>query len=165
MSEITVEWRRPWGLLKKIRVAWDNSIESIRRAGGCSSARFPLFAARIPAGFPSPADDYVDKGLDLNELLVRHPAATFFVRVSGDSMTGAGINSGDVLVVDRAETARDRSVVIAALNGELTVKRLVREGGRVYLVSENPDYEPLEVTGEMEFEVWGVVVHVIHSFK
>jgi DNA polymerase V len=152
-------------IAEKIQVACDNSIESIRRAGWCVRARFPLFAARIPAGFPSPADDYVDKGLDLNELLVRHPAATFFVRVSGDSMVGAGIHSGDVLVVDRAETARDRSVVIAALNGELTVKRFVRESGRIYLVSENPDYPPLEVTGEMEFEVWGVVVHVIHSFK
>ncbi len=153
------------GVAEKIRVVRDNSIESIRRAGGCVPARFPLFAARIPAGFPSPADDYVDKGLDLNELLVRHPAATFFVRVSGDSMVGAGIHSGDVLVVDRAENARDRSVVIAALNGELTVKRFVREGGRVYLVSENPAYAPLEVTGEVGFEVWGVVVHVIHSFK
>ncbi len=151
--------------VEKIMMARDNSIASIHHAGGCNPARFPLFVARIPAGFPSPADDYVDKGLDLNELLVRHPAATFFVRVSGDSMTGAGIHSGDVLVVDRAETARDRSIVIAALNGELTVKRLVRKSGRLYLFSENPDYAPLEVGGEMEFEVWGVVVHVIHSFK
>ncbi len=151
--------------VKKIRLVWDSSIESIRRAGGCGSARFPLFVARVPAGFPSPADDYVDKGLDLNEFLVRHPAATFFVRVSGDSMTGAGINSGDVLVVDRAESVRDRSIVIAALNGELTVKRFVREDGRVRLLSENQNYPSLEVTGEVDFEVWGVVVHVIHSFK
>ncbi|MBP7735265.1 MAG: translesion error-prone DNA polymerase V autoproteolytic subunit [Spirochaetes bacterium] len=151
--------------LKEIRLAWDGSIESIRRAGGCVPARFPLFVARIPAGFPSPADDYVDKGLDLNEFLVRHPAATFFVRVSGDSMTGAGINSGDVLVVDRAESVRDRNIVIAALNGELTVKRFVREDGRVWLLSENQNYPSLEVTGEMDFEVWGVVVHVIRSFR
>ncbi|OHD65798.1 MAG: hypothetical protein A2176_14380 [Spirochaetes bacterium RBG_13_51_14] len=137
----------------------------MHRLGEGGPACFPLFTARIPAGFPSPADDYVDKGLDLNELLVRHPAATFFVRVSGESMTGAGIHSGDVLVVDRAVAARNRSVIIAALNGELTVKRFVREKGRVHLVSENPDYAPLEVTDGMEFEVWGVVVHVIHSFK
>ncbi|MBN2158701.1 MAG: translesion error-prone DNA polymerase V autoproteolytic subunit [Spirochaetes bacterium] len=138
---------------------------SIDRAGARVPARFPLFAARIPAGFPSPADDYVDQGLDLNDLLIRHPAATFFVRVSGDSMVGAGIHSGDVLVVDRAETARDRSVIIAALKGELTVKRFIRENGRAYLVSENPDYTPVEVTGDTDFEVWGVVVHVIHSFR
>jgi DNA polymerase V len=143
----------------------DDSIESIERIEACGTARFPLFTARIPAGFPSPADDYVDTGLDLNELLVRHPAATFFVRVSGDSMIGAGINSGDVLVVDRAEAARDRSIIIAALNGELAVKRFTRDDGRVYLVSENSNYAPLEVTAGMEFEVWGVVVHVIHSFK
>ncbi len=87
------------------------------------------------------------------------------MRVSGDSMAGAGIYSGDVLVVDRAMTARNRSIIIAAVGGELAVKRLIREQGKMYLVSENPDYEPLEVTGEMEFEVWGVVAHVIHSFK
>lgn len=148
-----------------IRLPCDGSIASIHQIGACGPARFPLFAARIPAGFPSPADDYVERGLDLNELLIRHPSATYFVRVSGESMTGAGIHSGDVLVVDRAETVRDRSIIIAVLNGELTVKRFIREHGRVYLASENPDYAPLEVTGETGFEVWGVVVHVIHSFK
>jgi DNA polymerase V len=147
------------------RMRPDGSIESIHRAEACAPALLPFFTARIPAGFPSPADDYVDRGLDLNELLIRHPAATFFVRVSGDSMAGAGIYSGDVLVVDRAMTARNRSIIIAAVGGELAVKRLIREQGKMYLVSENPDYEPLEVTGEMEFEVWGVVAHVIHSFK
>jgi DNA polymerase V len=152
-------------ITEALRVPCDNSIASIHRIGLCGTERFPLFTARVPAGFPSPADDYVDRGLDLNELLVRHPAATFFVRVTGDSMTGAGIHSGDVLVVDRAETARDGSVIIAALNGELTVKRFNRGSGRVFLVSENSDYAPLEVTGEMNFEVWGVVVHVIHSFR
>ena len=143
----------------------DGSIASIHRADPAGAVRIPLFAARVPAGFPSPADDYIDRGLDLNELLIRHPAATFFVRASGDSMTGAGIHSGDVLVVDRAVTPQNRSVIIAALNGELTVKRLIRENGRILLVSENPSYAPLEVGGGMEFEVWGVVVHVIHSFK
>ena len=143
----------------------DGSIGSISRIAARGPARFPLVLAKIPAGFPSPADDYIEGGLDLNELLVRHPAATFFVRVSGDSMIGAGIHSGDVLVVDRAETPRNRSVIIASLNGELTVKRLVREGGRAWLVSENPEYAPLEVRDAMDFEVWGVVVHVIHSFR
>ena len=130
-----------------------------------ASIPLPLFASRVPAGFPSPADDYIDTALDLNEFLISRPAATFFVKASGSSMTGAGIHSGDILIVDRSETPRNRSIIIAVLNGELAVKRLIREGGRVCLVSENPDYSPIEVKSEMDFEVWGVVVHVIHSFK
>src|SRR5471030_2397814 len=90
----------------------------------------PLFAARVPAGFPSPADDYIERSLDLNEHLIRHPAATFFVRASGDSMTGS-IHSGDLLVVDRSLEAADGSVVIAVIDGELTVKRLRRRGDGV----------------------------------
>ncbi len=124
---------------------------------------FPLFLAAIPAGFPSPADDYIDRKLDLNELLIRHPAATFFVRVAGDSMVGAGIHSGDILVVDRALPAEHNRVVIAAVNGELTVKRLSKQNGKLYLLPENDGFEPIEVTNEMQFEIWGVVAHVVHS--
>ncbi|MCX7679306.1 MAG: translesion error-prone DNA polymerase V autoproteolytic subunit [Spirochaetes bacterium] len=138
-------------------------IETVWRFACTSSRGFPLFLAAIPAGFPSPADDYVDRHLDLNELLIRHPAATFFVRVVGDSMIGAGIHSGDILVVDRALPAEHNRVVIAALNGELTVKRLWKKNGKIYLVAENGDFEPIEVTREMQFEIWGVVIHVIHS--
>ncbi len=127
------------------------------------SRELPLFSARVPAGFPSPADDYIDRALDLNEHLIRHPAATFFVRVSGDSMVGAGIHPGDILVVDRAEEPSHGKIIIAALNGELTVKRLSRNHDRVCLTPENPAYAPIEVTPEMQFEVWGVVVHVIHT--
>ncbi len=123
----------------------------------------PLLLAAIPAGFPSPADDYVDRTLDLNDFLIRHPAATFFVRVAGDSMTGAGIRSGDILIVDRALAPEHNRIVIAALNGELTVKRMRKEGGRIFLVPENGDYAPIEVTPEMQFEIWGFVAHVIHS--
>jgi DNA polymerase V len=123
----------------------------------------PLFSARVPAGFPSPADDYIDRALDLNEHLIRHPAATFFVRVSGDSMVDAGIHPGDILVVDRAEEPAHGKIVIAALDGELTVKRLSRHNGTISLLPENPAYAPIQVTPEMRFEVWGVVVHVIHT--
>lgn len=126
---------------------------------------YPLFCCRIPAGFPSPADDYIENSLDLNEYLVKHPAATFFVRVTGDSMTGAGINSGDILIVDRALTPAGGAVVVAVLNGEFTVKRLVSRGGSIYLFPENPSYEPVEVTDGAEFEVWGVVTYVIHGVK
>lgn len=122
-----------------------------------------FFVAKISAGFPSPADDYIDKKLDLNEFLIRHPAATFFVRVSGDSMIDAGINSGDILIVDRALEPAENRIVIAALNGELTVKRMRKACGRIYLIPENAAYDPIEVTSEMQFEVWGVVSHVIHQ--
>lgn len=136
-----------------------HSVYSFRPGGWLE---LPLLLASIPAGFPSPADDYIDRTLDLNEFLVRHPAATFFVRVVGDSMTGAGIHSGDLLIVDRALTPENNRIVIAVLDGELTVKRLRREGGRVFLFPENGDFIPIEVTPEMRFEIWGVVAHVIH---
>jgi len=123
----------------------------------------PLYGARVSAGFPSPADDFVEDSLDLNELLIRHPAATFFVRVQGDSMAEAGIHSGDILIVDRAVEAGDKSIVLAALNGELTVKRIRRRRGKVFLEPENPAYPSIEVTPDMEPHVWGVAIHVIHS--
>ena len=122
----------------------------------------PLFGAFVPAGFPSPADDFLEGTLDLNEHLIRHPAATFFIRVTGDSMLGAGIHSGDLLVVDRAREASDGKVVIAVLDGELAVKRLRRRNGKIILVSENDHYEPVEVKEDMECVVWGVVTSVIH---
>ena len=122
----------------------------------------PLYLAPVSAGFPSPAEDYLDKALDLNDLLVAHPAATFYLRASGDSMRGAGIHTGDILVVDRALEPTSGRVVIAAVDGELTVKRLRRKDGRLFLMPENPDYAPLEVQPEASFEIWGVVAFVIH---
>ncbi|MCP4134240.1 MAG: translesion error-prone DNA polymerase V autoproteolytic subunit [bacterium] len=142
---------------------FDNTIEALYPVRKGASMKFPLYSTRISAGFPSPADDYIDSSLDLNELLIRHPSATFFVTVSGDSMIDAGIHSGDILIVDRAEAPVDRSIVIAVVNGELTVKRLVRQGEAVFLAPENPSYEPIAVTQEMQFEIWGVVLHVIHT--
>jgi len=125
--------------------------------------KLPLYMSRVPAGFPSPAEDFIDKKLDLNEHMVKHPAATFFVKVQGNSMVGAGIHHGDVLVVDRALEAENRKIVVAALNGELTVKRLRKSKGRLFLASENPEFKEMEVTSEMSFEVWGVVTNVIHQ--
>lgn len=122
----------------------------------------PLFLAQVPAGFPSPADDYVEGKLDLNRHLIKHPAATFFVRVTGDSMVDAGIHSGDLLIVDRALEPTDNNVIVAVVNGELTVKRIRKKNERVYLVPENKDYAPMEIREEMDFEIWGVVTNVIH---
>jgi len=123
----------------------------------------PLFMVPVAAGFPSPADDYVEGRLDLNKHLVKHPAATFFVRVAGKSMIGAGIHPGDILIVDRSLEAVDKRVVIAVVNGELTVKRLSIKEGKVVLMAENPEYLPMEIEKDMEFEVWGVVTSVIHD--
>ena len=123
----------------------------------------PLFLASVSAGFPSPAGDYIEGRLDLNRHLIKHPAATFFVRVAGDSMIGAGIHPGDILVVDRALEPQDTNVVIAVIDGELTVKRISRRHGKLFLVPDNQAYEPLEILEDMEFEVWGVVTSVIHN--
>ena len=125
----------------------------------------PLFLSRVPAGFPSPAEDYVEGALDLNEHLIAHREATFFVRVKGHSMTGAGIRDGDLLVVDRALEAGDGDVVVAVVDGELTVKRLSRRGGRVRLIPESPGFEPIEFKDGQELTVWGVVTSVIHRVR
>ncbi|MCK5492341.1 MAG: translesion error-prone DNA polymerase V autoproteolytic subunit [Candidatus Omnitrophica bacterium] len=122
----------------------------------------PLFVASISAGFPSPADDFIDRKLDLNEFLIKHPASTFFVKVEGDSMIGAGIHSGDMLIVDRSLKPNSNKIIIAVLNGELTVKRIKIIKNKIYLVPENNDFQSTEVTEDMGFEVWGVVTQVIH---
>lgn len=125
--------------------------------------RRPLYASKVPAGFPSPADDYVEKRLDLNDYLVKHKEATFFVRVQGDSMVDAGIHDGDILVVDRAIEPKHRHVVLAVVDGQLTVKRLIKQKGKVWLHAENADYSPIELNEEQGCEIWGVVKHAIHS--
>ncbi|GAB7081911.1 translesion error-prone DNA polymerase V autoproteolytic subunit [Megalodesulfovibrio paquesii] len=119
--------------------------------------------ATVAAGFPSPADDYIDQSLDLNDHCIAHPAATFFVRVHGDSMRDAGVHDGDLLVVDRALEPVSGRIVIAALDGELTVKRIKKTADALYLLPENPDYEPIRVEPDSSFEVWGVVAYVIHK--
>lgn len=123
----------------------------------------PLFLSRVPAGTFSPADDYIEKGLDLNEHLIKHEAATFFCRISGDSMKGAGIFSGDLAIVDRSLKAVSGSIVVVNLNGETNCKRLKMVKGKVYLYPENPDFKPMEVPEGADFEIWGVVTNVIHK--
>jgi DNA polymerase V len=122
----------------------------------------PLFLVPVAAGFPSPAEDYLEGKLDLNKYLIKHPAATFFVRVTGDSMIAAGIHPGDILIVDRSIEPADKKVVIAVIEGELTVKRIRRLKGKIVLMPENENYKPLPIDAEMNFEIWGVVTNVIH---
>jgi len=146
-----------------LKIKKDKTIAEVYGPVTGDKKKLPLYMARVPAGFPSPADDFIDKKLDLNEHMVKHPAATFFVKVQGNSMIGSGIHHGDVLVVDRALEAANRKIVVAVLNGELTVKRLRKSKDRLFLASENPDFKDIEVTPEMNFEVWGVVTNVIHQ--
>lgn len=123
----------------------------------------PLFASKVPAGFPSPADDHLEASIDLNQQYIKHPSATFFVKVQGHSMIGAGIHNGDMLLVDRSLEAQSGSIVIAVVNGELTVKRLLLNEEEVWLWPENPEYPPVQIKEGMELHIWGVVAHVIHS--
>jgi DNA polymerase V len=123
----------------------------------------PLFLNPVAAGFPSPATEFLDEYLDLNKHLIKQPASTFFLRVSGDSMLKAGIHPGDLLVVDRSLEPKDQHVVIAVVNGELVVKRFHRKEEQMFLLAENEDYAPLTITEAMDFSIWGVVTTVIHS--
>ncbi len=127
------------------------------------SVSLPLYLSTVAAGFLSPADDYLERRLDINEYLIRNPAATFLVRVSGDSMKDAGILEGDMLVVDRSVQAMDGKIFIALIHGEFTVKTLKKRDGKAFLVPANSAYPVIEVTPEMECEVWGVVVSVIRE--
>ncbi|MBN1126236.1 MAG: translesion error-prone DNA polymerase V autoproteolytic subunit [Sedimentisphaerales bacterium] len=135
----------------------------VYRPGMDTEMPLPFFEARVAAGFPSPAADYEESRLDLNRYLIRNPAATFFVRVTGDSMVGAGIHHGDLLIVDRSLDPKDRNVIIALLDGELTVKRIRIRKRKIYLAPENDDYPTQEILEGMGFEVWGIVTNVIHA--
>ena len=123
-----------------------------------------LFSSRPAAGFPAPGDDMVEKTLDLNDLLIDNPTATFFVRVEGDSMEGAGIFSGDVLVVDRSVPAIHGKIIVAAVYGEMVVKRLEKTATTTELVSENLEYEPIKIMDNDECFIWGVVVGSVRVF-
>lgn len=123
-----------------------------------------LCVSKVAAGFPSPADDYMEGTLDLNEFLIAHPAATFMVRVEGTSMIGAGILSGDVLIVDRSVESRSGHIVIAIISGELTVKRLIKRDNGWLLKAEHPDYPPTKIGPDAECSIWGVVTGSVRRF-
>jgi len=125
----------------------------------------PLLSECVSAGFPSPADDYIDLGIDLNEELIRHPTSTFFLRVSGNSMNGAGIHNNDLLVVDRSLEPHPGHIVIAVLDGAFTLKRLVLKGTTLCLQAENPDYPTIDLQKYDNIQIWGVAVYSIHSLN
>jgi DNA polymerase V len=125
----------------------------------------PLFLSRVPAGLPVAAEDHVDGCLDLNEYLIEHRESTYFIRVQGQSMTGAGIHDGDLLVVDRVLEPRDGDIVVAMVDNELTLKRLFKRNGQVRLLPENPCFHPIEFADAQELTIWGVATSVVHRLK
>lgn len=143
-----------------------NTSEQVEVLGKVSPGgnKLPLYSSRPQAGFPSPGDDHIERILDINDLVVKNPASTFFVRVEGDSMIGIGIFSNDVLVVDRSITPKDGVVVVAAVYGEMVVKRLVEQGSTHVLVSENENYKPIVVSENDDCFIWGVVVGSVRQF-
>lgn len=125
--------------------------------------KIPQVTWHIQAGFPSPADDYLENHIDLNEKLIQNPSSTFLVRVEGESMIGAGIFPGDVLLVDKSKTPSNNDVIVAILDGEFTVKRFAKKDNCAFLVAENPAFKPIKVDKNSEFAVWGVVTTVLHN--
>ena len=148
-----------------IAITPPSPVVKVFRASRRIARALPFFLSRVPAGFPSPADDYLEGELDLNELLIQHPAATFFVRLAGDSMVNAGLFDGDILVVDRAVTASHGHIVVAVIEGDMTVKRLHSQSGRVELHPENSAYKPIVFGEGGELVIWGVVIGSVRQFK
>ncbi|MDO4758867.1 MAG: translesion error-prone DNA polymerase V autoproteolytic subunit [Rikenellaceae bacterium] len=138
---------------------------TIQAADTSSHEELPLVGSTIKAGFPSPADDFLEQPLDLNRALIHNPAATFFVRVEGDSMAGAGIDDGDLLIVDRSVEPAEGSIAICFVDGEFTVKRLGREGGAWILLPSNSKYRPIRVAEGDELMIWGVVTFVVKAMR
>jgi len=143
--------------MKKKALPADTTRENVKK--------IPLFSSQPAAGFPTPGDDMVECALDLNDLLISNPTATFFVRVSGDSMEGARIFDGDVLVVDRSVEPKHDHIVVAAVYGELVVKRLRKSASELFLISENDEYKPIPIAEAEDCFIWGVVIGSARVFK
>jgi DNA polymerase V len=140
------------------------SVASLSEFQGGERATVPLYLCRVSAGFPSPASDYVESNIDLDEWLIRNKLATYIVRVEGDSMTGE-IHPEDRLIVDRSIEPRHKDVVVACVDGEMLVKRLIVKDGKHLLVAENPQYPAIELNGDRELIIWGVATHSIHRLR
>jgi DNA polymerase V len=123
----------------------------------------PLIDAGIHAGFPSPAEDFADISIDLNQELIKNPSSTFYARVKGDSMKDAGIHDGDLIIIDKSLEPANGKIAVCFIDGEFTIKRIKIESNCCWLVPANDDFNPIKVTEENEFLVWGIVVHVIRS--
>ena len=138
---------------------------NIYKADNNLSISIGLHLTTIAAGFPSPADDHLDVSLDLNEYLIKHPSATFYIYVKGDSMINDGIYNGDIMIVDRALIPKSKNIVVAVIDGEFTVKKMYKKNNKIYLKPSNNNYKSLCITSDMDFQVWGVVTHTIHHCR
>ena len=127
--------------------------------------RIPLLNDSVSAGFPSPADDYTEENIDLNEHLISNPFSTFFLRVKGDSMINAGIKDKDLIIVDKSLIAKPGNIVIAMIDGEFTIKRLSRKNDELYLKAENHNYPDFRFKNHIDIQIWGVVIYSIHSYS
>lgn len=161
--------RVPQSLVPSLKAAFESRKQSIPpgalRPSRDSPLRLELFANRVNAGFPSPAEDYVEGKLDLNEYIVEHEASTFYVRIQGHSMSGAGMLDGDVIAVDRSLEPRHNDIVLAVIDGELTVKQLHKQNGQVRLVAHNPEFQPIVIRDTQELTIWGVVTGVVRKLR
>lgn len=135
----------------------------IFKPGKSAIKELPLYSDLISAGFPSPAEDYIDKKLDLNEYLIKNRPATFLVKVNGNSMINSGIYDGDILVVDRSAEPANNKIVIGVIDGEFTVKRIIKKTKKLFLQPENENFKPIEITEDMDFKIWGIVTFAIHK--
>ncbi|MCD4697118.1 MAG: translesion error-prone DNA polymerase V autoproteolytic subunit [Bacteroidales bacterium] len=141
----------------------NNEQNEFNKISETSNRELPLFSSQIPAGFPSPAEDFLEKRLDLNDYLIRNKPATFLVKVHGQSMINAGIFDGDMVVVDRSIEAVNGKIILGVLNGEFTIKRLVKKNNEIILAPENEQFKPIEISPEMDFIIWGVVTFSLHK--
>ena len=126
--------------------------------------RIPLLNDSVSAGFPSPADDYTEENIDLNEHLISNPFSTFFLRVKGDSMINAGIKDKDLIIVDKSLVAKPGNIIIAMIDGEFTIKRLSIKNDELYLKAENHNYPDFSFKNHIDVQIWGVVIYSIHSY-
>ena len=147
-------------LFKKIE---ESEIFDVFKPERKTKIKLPLYTDEISAGFPSPADDHLERKLDLNEYLIKNKSATFLIKVNGNSMIDAGVYDGDILVVDRSIEPSSGKIIIGVINGEFTVKRIIKKGKKIFLQAENKDYISIEITEDMDFKLWGIVSFSIHK--
>ena len=148
--------------MKLLKLAETENLEFFS-ADTTSAVKLPLYLSRVSAGFPSPAEDYIERFLDLNEHLIKHPAATFYVKVQGDSMKDANLNEGDLLIVDRSLEPKNNNIIVCHLDGGFTVKRFFKENDTIVLYPANNKFNPIKISKDQQFEIFGVVTYTIHK--
>lgn len=148
----------------QLRQLYNTPTITFYKADVSTSIKLPFVVEGISAGFPSPADDFLDINIDLNKHLIKNPSTTFYGKVRGNSMMDAGIHNGDLLIIDKSLEPTNNKIAVCFIDGEFTVKRIKVENDCVWLIAENKEYKPIKVTEDNEFIVWGIVTNVIKYF-